>query len=81
MYKKEVQMDKNITIARTYTEKELLQFAEFLVKYQLEADGSIKALPTAINEVRERIQYDDFTVRAENSVDGKIHVFSFTSNK
>lgn len=74
-------MEKNVTITRTYTENEILQFAEFLVKYQLESDGATKLLPTAILEAKERILYDDFTVRAENSVDGKIHIFSFTSEK
>ena len=64
-------------ISRTYSEQDILEFATFLAKYQLEADGSIKMLRTAINEAKERLQYDDFTVRAANSVDGKEHVFTF----
>ena len=72
---------EKITITRQYSEKEILQFAEFLVKYQVEADGATKLLPTAVLEAKERILYDDFVVRPENSVDGEKHIFSFTSEK
>ena len=58
-----------------YTEEDIKALAEFLTKYQLEADGSIKAMPTAMNEARERIQYEDFIVRPQNSVDGKEHIW------
>lgn len=70
-------MVENIQITKTYTEADILRFAEFLVKYQLEYDGSPKLLATAINEAKERIPCEDFTVRAANSVDGKEHVFTF----
>ena len=68
-----------VTVTTQYSDQDVQQLAEFLVQYQLEADGSIKALPTAIIEAKERLQYDDFKVRAENSVDGKEHIFTFTS--
>ena len=71
MFNKEEQM-KNQT-----TEKQIQALADFLVKYQLEDDGSIKAMPTAINEAKERLEYEDFIVRAANSVDGKEHTFQF----
>ena len=64
-------------VVQTYTEADVLQFAEFIAKYQLEADGSVKALPTAIIEAKERLEYNDFRIRPENSVDGKEHIFSF----
>lgn len=70
-----------ITVTRQYTEKEILQLAEFLVKYQVEHDGAAKLLPTAVLEAKERLLYEDFVVRPENSVDGKEHIFSFTSEK
>ena len=63
---------------RIYTEEDVKSLAEFLAKYQLESDGSTKAMPTAMNEARERIQYEDFIVRAQNSVDGKEHIFTFS---
>ena len=58
-------------------ESKVMALAEFLVKYQKEDDGSIKALPTAINEAKERIIYEDYIVRPQNSVDGKEHIFTF----
>lgn len=64
-------------ITREYTTKDITDFAEFIAKYQLENDGSQKALSTAINEAKERLMYDDFTIRPQNSVDGKEHVFTF----
>ena len=72
MFNKEEQMKNQIT------EKQIQALVDFLVKYQLEDDGSIKAMPTAINEAKERLEYDDFIVRAANSVDGKEHIFTFT---
>lgn len=60
-----------------YTEQDVKDLAEFLAKYQLEPDGSEKAMPTAMNEARERIEYEDFIVRPQNSVDGKEHIFTF----
>ena len=59
------------------TEKQIQALAEFLVKFQLESDGSTKAMPTAINEAKERLEYDDFKIRPQNSVDGKEHIFTF----
>lgn len=59
------------------TNEQIQQLAEFLVKWQKEDDGSIKAMPTAINEAKERFEYEDFIVRAANSVDGKEHIFKF----
>lgn len=50
--------------------------AEFLVKYQPEYDGATKLMPTAILEAKERFGCGDFTVRAQNSVDGKEHIFN-----
>ena len=64
-------------ITKTYTEQDIKDLAEFLAKWQLEADGSEKAMPTAMNEAKERIEYEDFIVRAQNSVDGKEHIFTF----
>ena len=66
-------------LTKTYTKEDIQALAEFLVKYQLEADGSTKLLATAINEAKERIEYEDFIIRAQNSVDGKEHIF--TPNK
>ena len=66
-----------MTQTKTYTDEEIKALAEFLVKYQLEADGSIKLMATAINEAKERIVYEDFVIRPQNSVDGKEHIFSF----
>lgn len=60
-----------------YTEEDIKALAEFLVKYQIEENGAPKLMATAMNEARERIQYDDFTIRAQNSVDGKEHIFTF----
>ncbi len=57
-------------------EKDIYALAEFLVKYQLEADGSTKLFATAINEAKERAEYGDYKIRAQNSVDGKEHIFS-----
>ena len=59
-----------------YTEQDVKDLAEFLAKYQLEADGSTKEIRTAMNEAKERIQYEDFTVRSQNSVDGKEHIWT-----
>lgn len=66
-----------MTMTKTYTKEQIQALAEFLVKYQLESDGSIKALPTAMLEAEERLQYEDFIVRPQNSVDGKEHIFTF----
>ena len=71
-------MDGKITITKTYTEADIAKLAQFLVDYQLEDNGSPKLMATAMNEAKERLQYDDFTVRAQNSVDGKEHVFTFS---
>lgn len=70
-------MVENIQITRTYSESDIIKLAEFLVQYQVEYDGSPKLLATAINEAKERISCEDFTVRAANSVDGKEHIFVF----
>lgn len=59
-----------------YTDQDIKDLAEFLAKWQLEADGSIKEIRTAMNEAKERIQYEDFTVRPQNSVDGKEHIWT-----
>ena len=75
MFYKEEQMEAKSTL---YSEKDIQRFAEFLVKFQVEADGSTKAMPTAINEAKERLEYGDFKVRPANSVDGKEHIFSLT---
>ena len=64
-------------MTKTYNESQVLALAEFLVKYQKESDGSTKAMPTAINEAKERIDYEDYKVRPQNSVDGKEHIFTF----
>lgn len=64
-------------VVQVYTEKQILQFAEFIAKYQLEADGSTKMLQTAILDAKERLEFNDFRIRPENSVDGKEHVFEF----
>lgn len=66
-----------MVLTKTYTDDDIKALAEFLVKYQLEADGSTKMMATAINEAKERIEYEDFVIRAQNSVDGKEHVFTF----
>lgn len=71
-------MVENIQITRKYSESDIIKLAEFLVQYQVEYDGSAKLLPTAINEAKERITCEDFTVRAQNSVDGKEHIFTFS---
>lgn len=71
-------MTGKITISKTYTQQDILKFAQFLVDYQLEADGSTKLLATAINEAKERLEYEDFKIRPQNSVDGKEHTFTFT---
>ena len=60
-----------------YTEQDVKDLAEFLVKWQLEYDGAPKLMMTAINEARERIKCEDFRVRPQNSVDGKEHIFTF----
>lgn len=62
---------------KQYTNEDVKALAEFLVQYQLEQDGSAKLLATAMNEAKERIIYHDFVVRAQNSVDGKEHIFTF----
>lgn len=59
-----------------YTEQDVKDLAEFLAKYQLEPDGSTKEIRTAMNEARERIEYEDFIVRPQNSVDGKEHIWT-----
>lgn len=64
-------------MAQIDNESKVMALAEFLVKYQKEDDGSIKALLTAINEAKERIIYEDYIVRSQNSVDGKEHIFTF----
>lgn len=64
-------------VVQVYTEKQILQFAEFIAKYQLEADGSTKMLQTAILDAKERLEFNDFRIRPENSVDGKEHIFEF----
>ena len=74
-------MTGKITISKTYTQQDILKFAQFLVDYQLEADGSTKLLPTAINEAKERLEYEDFKIRPQNSVDGKEHSNGFTGTK
>lgn len=66
--------NKVITV---YSEKDIEKFAKFITKWQLESDGSIKALATAILEAKERLEYNDFRIRPENSVDGKEHIFEF----
>ena len=63
-------------MTKTYNESKVMALAEFLVKYQKENDGSAKAMPTAINEAKERIVYEDYRVRPQNSVDGKEHVWT-----
>ena len=59
-----------------YTEQDVKDLAEFLAKYQLEADGSTKEIRTAMNEAKERMIYEDFIVRPQNSVDGKEHIWT-----
>lgn len=59
-----------------YTEQDVKELAEFLAKYQLEDDGSIKEIRTAMNEAKERIQYEDFIIRPQNSVDRKEYVWT-----
>ena len=59
-----------------YTDEDIKSLAEFLTKYQLEDDGSLKEIRTAMNEAKERMQYEDFTVRPQNSVDGKEHIWT-----
>lgn len=63
---------------KEYTNEQILQFAEFIAKFQLEADGSQKALATAMLDAKERLEYDDFRIRPENSADGKEHIFTFS---
>lgn len=64
-------------LTKTYTDEDIKDLAKFLVKYQLEADGSTKVLATAISEAKERLEYEDFVIRPQNSVDGKEHIFTF----
>lgn len=78
MITKETYKEVFMIVTKTYTDKDIHDLAEFLVKYQLESDGSTKLLRTAINEAKERIEYEDFVVRAQNSVDGKEHIFTFS---
>lgn len=65
------------TKTKTEENPQVLALAEFLVKYQVEDDGCTKVLATAIKEAKERIEYHDFKIRSQNSVDGKEHIFTF----
>lgn len=56
-------------------EQTIKALAEFLVEHQVEQGGGTKLMATALNEAKERFECGDFKVRAQNSHDGKEHIF------